>query len=243
LGVKEIMTGYGMTESGAGVTMSRPEDDLAVVMTSVGSVKYAGTAGLSDAPTMLAELKTVDLTNGKDLEPGAEGEIVVRSDTLMSGFWNKPNETDAVFDGTWLRTGDVGRIRSDGQLELTGRTKELYKSGGELVMPKEVEEVIEQIPGVNQSFVIGLPDDTWGEIGCAVILSDPGAELSAEDVIHACRAKLARFKVPKKVIFLNEEDLPLTASGKIQKAKLRDDVVPGLIAPTATSGKVLRRDA
>ncbi len=225
LGVEEIMTGYGMTESGAGVTMTRPENDLELVSTTVGSVKYAGLAGLPDQPDSIAELRTVDPVNGQVLSAGAEGELVIRSPILMSGFWEKPDETAAVFDGTWLHTGDVGRIRADGFVELTGRTKELYKSGGELVMPKEVEEIVGRIEGVDQVFVLGLPDEKWGEIGCAVVVRQPGVSLESEDVLAACRAQLARFKVPKRVVFMESGELPMTPSGKIQKFQLRQDIL------------------
>ena len=226
LGVAEIMTGYGMTESGAGITMTRPEDSLELVSTTVGRVKFAGSAGLLDQPSTIAELRTVDPIDGSVLPPGTEGELVIRSPILLSGFWEKPDETAAVFDGTWLHTGDVGRIRADGFVELTGRTKELYKSGGELVMPKEVEEVIGGIDGVDQVFVLGLPDEKWGEIGCAVVVRrTDAAALESEDILAACRTRLARFKVPKRVVFTTSADLPITPSGKIQKFQLRLDIL------------------
>jgi fatty-acyl-CoA synthase len=125
----------------------------------------------------------------------------------------------AVFDGEWLRTGDVGIVRPEG-VSLTGRTKELYKSGGELVMPKEVEDVIARLDGVSQVYAIGLPDDRWGEIGCAVVVPSPGSTLDAEAVIAHCREHLARFKVPKRVAFRTVDSLPTTPSGKVRKVEL-----------------------
>ena len=224
LGIEEMMTGYGMTESGAGITMSRPEDALETVATTIGRVKYAADAGVRAAGGALAELRTVDPVTSDVLQDGAEGELVIRSPTLMSGYWEKPEETAAALDGEWLHTGDVGRVRPDGFVELTGRTKELYKSGGELVMPKEVEHLIGRIPGVSQVFVIGIPDERWGEVGCAVVVPETGVRLAVDDVIGPCRAGLANFKVPKMVVFTDVGSLPMTASGKIQKFRLVREV-------------------
>ncbi|MDX6233761.1 MAG: fatty-acyl-CoA synthase [Nocardioidaceae bacterium] len=215
----EVITGYGMTESGAGVTMTRPEDSLEVVSRTVGRIKMAGTSGTADDPSALAVVRTVDPTTGAPLPDGTEGELALKAPTLMSGFWEKPDETVAVFDGEWLRTGDVGIVRPEG-VSLTGRTKELYKSGGELVMPKEVEDVIARLDGVSQAYAIGLPDDRWGEIGCAVVVLSPGSTVDAEAVIAHCREHLARFKVPKRVAFRTVDSLPTTPSGKVRKVEL-----------------------
>jgi len=142
----------------------------------------------------------------------------------MAGYWEKPDETAAVLDGDWLRTGDVGRVRPDGCVELTGRTKELFKSGGELVMPKEVESLIGRIAGVSQVFVIGVPDERWGEIGCAVVVPDAEVRLTIADIVGPCREGLANFKVPKLIVFAEARNLPMTASGKVQKFRLLRDV-------------------
>ena len=119
-----------------------------------------------------------------------------------------------------MRSGDLGRVRADGYLELTGRSKELYKSGGELVSPKEVEELLTGHPAVGQAFVVGVPDDRWGEIGCAWIVLSPGASTSEDELIALTREKLARFKVPKRVLFLEAAQLPTTPTGKVQKFRL-----------------------
>lgn len=223
-GVSELLTGYGMTESGAGITMTRPEDSLATVAGTVGQVKLAGASGCGEDPGLLGILKTVDPETGADLVPGSEGEVAIKAPTLMLGFWEKPEETTKVFDGTWLRTGDVGRVTPTG-LSLTGRTKELYKSGGELVMPKEVEEVIARLPEVSQVYVVGLPDERWGEIGCAVVVAAPNAEVDTDGVIAHCKVHLARFKVPKRVVVMSVESLPTTPTGKMQKFQLVKDLV------------------
>jgi fatty-acyl-CoA synthase len=221
LGVAEITTGYGMTECGGAMTLTLPEDPLERHSTTVGRVKLAGAAGLTD--TDLCEYRTIDPLTGDVLPVGAEGELVSRGPTHMLGYWDKPAETAAALGDGWLHSGDVGRVRPDGYVQITGRTKELYKSGGELVMPKEVEELVSSVPGISQVYVAGLPDERWGEIGCAWVVRDDspaGAALTVDDVIGACRDKLARFKVPKQVRFVDVGDLPTTPTGKVQKFRL-----------------------
>jgi len=218
-GVTEIVTGYGMTEVGGAITMTLPEDPLILTSTTVGRLKMAGAAGYADTGA-LAEYRTADPESGELLAVGETGELVSRGATTMIGFWDKPDETARVLQEGWLHSGDLGRIRPDGYFELTGRSKELYKSGGELVMPKEVEEVIARMDGVSQVFAIGVPDERWGESGCAVIVRAPGADVAEEDVIEHCRQKLARFKVPRRVVFVEADRLPVTPNGKVQKFKL-----------------------
>jgi fatty-acyl-CoA synthase len=221
LGVSEITTGYGMTECGGAMTLTLPEDPIEQHSTTVGQIKLAGAAGL--ATGLLCEYRTLDPLTGEVLPGGAEGELVSRGPTHMLGYWDKPDETAAALGDGWLHSGDVGRIRPDGYVQITGRTKELYKSGGELVMPKEVEELLSSLPGISQVYVAGLPDERWGEIGCAWVVRDDsaaGAALTAGDVIGACRDKLARFKVPKQVRFVAAGDLPTTPTGKVQKFRL-----------------------
>jgi fatty-acyl-CoA synthase len=219
LGPTEIVTGYGMTETGGAMTLSLPEDDLEMASLTVGRPKLAGAAGIAGADA-LVEYRTVDPLTGEDLPPGRTGELVSRGPTAMVGFWDKPEETAAAFRDGWLRSGDLGRVRPDGYLEVTGRSKELYKSGGELVMPKEVEELLSAHPGISQVYLVGIPDDRWGEIGCACIVRAPGSVLGPDEVIDVCRAGLARFKVPKHVLFLDADDLPTTPTGKVQKFRL-----------------------
>ncbi|MQA13054.1 MAG: AMP-binding protein [Pseudonocardiaceae bacterium] len=220
LGIDEIVTGYGMTECGGAMTLSLPEDPLERASSTVGRVKLAGVAGLHDRDGDLAHYKTVDPMTGEDLPAGAEGELTSRGPTHMSGFWNKPEETALALQDGWVRSGDLGRVREDGYLQVTGRSKELYKSGGELVMPKEIEELLTQHPGVSQAYAVGVPDERWGEIGCAWIVPEPGAAVTAEELITLCRDKLARFKVPRHVLFTDAAGLPTTPTGKVQKFRL-----------------------
>ncbi|MEU0209575.1 class I adenylate-forming enzyme family protein [Streptomyces canus] len=218
LGVEEITTGYGMTECGGAMTLTLPEDPLERHSGTVGRPKPAGPAGLPDGT--LATYKAIDPLTGEDLPPGAEGELVSRGPTHMRGFWKKPEETAKALRDGWVHSGDLGRVRDDGYLEVTGRTKELYKSGGELVMPKEIEDLLTAHPAISQVYLVGVPDERWGDAGCACVVRAPGADLSAADVVALCKRRLARFKVPKHVLFLDAAELPTTPTGKVQKFRL-----------------------
>ncbi len=219
LGVSEIVTGYGMTESGGAVTLTRPEDPLERTSDTVGRPKMAGPAGIPGTDA-LVQYQAVHPETGAALPPGQEGELVSRGPTTMLGYWNRPDDTAVTLRQGWLHSGDLGVVRDDGYLQVTGRSKELYKSGGELVMPKEIEDLLAAEDKISQVFAIGLPDERWGEIGCVVIVQAPGAALTEADVLAICRAKLARFKVPKRVVFYSSEDLPTTPTGKVQKFRL-----------------------
>ncbi|MGW0036978.1 class I adenylate-forming enzyme family protein [Gordonia sp. NPDC003376] len=239
-GVSEIVTGYGMTECGGAMTLTRPEDPLVLTSTTVGRPKLAGAAGVPGTDE-LCVYSTADPLTGEALPAGDTGELVSHGPTTMVGYWGKPEETAAAL-GTdrVLRSGDLGRVRPDGYLEVTGRSKELYKSGGELVMPKEVEDVVAALDAVSQVFAIGLLDDRWGEIGCLVVVRAPGATITGDEVIAHCKGHLARFKVPKKVVFCDADHLPTTPTGKIQKFRLTD-----LVAKSTTAGdqSTTRKDA
>lgn len=218
-GVSEIVTGYGMTECGGAMTLTFPEDPLELTATTAGRPKIAGVAGVEGSDDLVA-YRTVDPETGDALATGATGELVSAGPTMMAGFWNKPAETALALREGWLHSGDLGRIREDGYLLVTGRSKELYKSGGELVMPKEIEDLLAAHEAVSQVFAIGVRDERWGEIGCAVIVPTPDAQLTEESVLAYCKQHLARFKVPRRVLFLDADDLPKTPTGKVQKFKL-----------------------
>jgi fatty-acyl-CoA synthase len=218
-GVSEIVTGYGMTECGGAMTLTRPEDSLELTSDTVGCPKVAGPAGVPGTGA-LVQYRAVHPDTGAALPPGQEGELVSRGPTTMLGYWNRPDDTAAALRHGWLHSGDLGVVRDDGYLQVTGRSKELYKSGGELVMPKEIEDLLAADDAISQVFAVGLPDERWGEIGCVVIVPAPGSVLTEADVLATCRAKLARFKVPKRVVFCHADDLPTTPTGKVQKFRL-----------------------
>jgi fatty-acyl-CoA synthase len=219
LGVTEITTGYGMTECGGAMTLTLPEDPLEVHASTVGRPKLAGAAGVAPSGD-LCVYQTVDPMTGEDLPAGTEGELASTGPTHMLGYWNKPDETAQALRGGWVYSGDLGVVQPDGYLRVTGRSKELYKSGGELVMPREIEDLLTRHPGVSQAFAVGVADERWGDAGCAWIVPEPGAAVSTDELLALCREKLARFKVPKHIMFLEPGDLPTTPTGKVQKFRL-----------------------
>jgi fatty-acyl-CoA synthase len=223
LGAPQLVTAYGMSETSAATTFTRPGGPVDDLVHTVGWPKPAGIAGEAALDGGLAEYKAVDQVTGADLPRGQEGELVARGPIVSSGYFEQPEATTAAaMPGGWLRSGDLGYVREDGALVLTGRAKDVYKCGGELVMPTEVEACLTRHPGIAQAYVVGVPDPRMGEVGCAWIVPAEQAELDAEEVIGYCRAGLARFKVPAYVLFTTAGQLPLTVSGKVQKFKLAE---------------------
>ena len=156
---------------------------------------------------------------GRDVTRGARGEIVVRGPIVMTGYWRRPEETTQSRIDGWHRTGDLGVMDDEGNVSLVGRLKELYISGGENVYPAEVEDVLMRMPQIADAGVIGIPDEKWGETGLAVVVAAPGETVTEDEVIAYCRDKLAGYKRPRKVQFI--EALPRTLTGKILKKDLR----------------------
>lgn len=221
LGLTELITGYGMTELSAATTLTDPDGTLDQLTDTVGRIINGGAAGIAEIGGLVAEYRTCDPYSGEMLADGAEGELVCRSPMATSGYFELPERTAELFlEGGWLRSGDLGRILPDGFMQLTGRSKELYKSGGELVAPKEVEDILIAHDAVSQAYVIGIPDDRWGEIGGAWIVPADGAEATDAELIAWCQARLAKFKWPRHVFFTTADGLPTTPTGKVQKFEL-----------------------
>ncbi|MEC9345911.1 MAG: AMP-binding protein [Pseudomonadota bacterium] len=221
LDLPELITGYGMTELSAATTLTDPDGTLDQLTDTVGRIVNGGPAGLPELGGIVAEYRTCDPFTGEMLPDGAEGELVCRSPMATSGYFELPERTAELFlPGGWLRSGDLGRVLPGGFLQLTGRSKELYKSGGELVAPKEVEEVLVAHDGVSQAYVIGLPDERWGEIGAAWIVPTNSPATTEPELIAWCQERLAKFKWPRHVFFTTAEDLPKTPTGKVQKFEL-----------------------
>jgi fatty-acyl-CoA synthase len=220
LGVTEMVTGYGMTECGGAMTLTLPEDPISKHVETVGRPKLAGAAGMPERDGDLVEYAVADPMTGDRLPDGEEGELISRGPTMMIAFWGKPEETAKTLRGGWVYSGDLGRVTPEGYVQVTGRSKELYKSGGELVMPKEIEELLCAHEGVSQAFAVGVPDERWGEIGLVWIVRAPGSTVTEQEIIALCRENLARFKVPKHILFTRAEELPLTPTGKVQKFRL-----------------------
>lgn len=229
LEVEQLVTAYGMTETSAASTFTLPGGPLDDLEQTVGYPKPGGIASDPVLDGRVIDYKTVDPVSGADLPPGAEGELAARGPVITPGYFQEPAATAAaMLPGGWLRSGDLGYIRADGALVLTGRAKDLYKCGGELVMPAEVEEILNRRADVVQAFVVGVPDARMGEVGCAWVVPERDAELDPETVMAACRVELARFKVPAYVFLVSADELPLTASGKVQKFRLAQRAIEQL---------------
>jgi O-succinylbenzoate-CoA ligase len=200
----EVVQGYALTESCGGGTLLLSEDAL----------RKAGSAGRA---TMFTDVR-VRSDDGVISEQG-EGEVVIKSDILLKEYWNRPDATRDAFDNGWFRTGDIGEIDDEGYLYIKDRLKDMIISGGENIYPAEIESVIIGIPGVSEVAVIGLTDEKWGEIACAIVVADQ-SEVSEQQIVEFCGTRLARYKLPKKVIFT--EAIPRNPTGKILKRVLRD---------------------
>jgi len=170
-------------------------------------------------PVFHAEVRIVD-RQGRACAPGRVGEIVVRGSIMMTEYWQDPVKTEDTIRGGWLHTGDLARMDDDGYFYLIDRAKDMFISGGENVYPAEVERVLRNHPAVEDIAVIGIPDETWGEVGCAFVKTRPGADIRGEALIGFCEGQLARYKWPKQVIFA--ADFPRTALGKVRKTVLRE---------------------
>jgi long-chain acyl-CoA synthetase len=155
---------------------------------------------------------------GQFLPPGEIGEVLVRGDVVMAGYWEQPRATDDALAGGWLHTGDVGSFDSDGYLTLRDRSKDLIVTGGNNVYPREVEEVLLQVPGVSEIAVVGRPDPEWGETIVAFVVT-PERTPSESELDAACLAALARFKRPREYRFVS--GLPKNSYGKVLKKELR----------------------
>ncbi|GCD88623.1 class I adenylate-forming enzyme family protein [Nocardioides sp. LS1] len=197
---------FGITEAGACVTAVPPAADPGV----------SGAVGL---PVLHARCRVQDV-NGSDLDLGQIGELQISGDVVSVGYWRNQEATESAFtrDG-WLRTGDAAAIREDGQVVLVDRWKDMYISGGENVYPAEVENVLTDHPGVAQAAVVGVPDPKWGETGVAFVMAAADAVLEEAEVRAFCLERLARFKVPGRVVVV--QDFPRNATGKTLKGELR----------------------
>jgi len=170
-------------------------------------------------PYEWVELRVVDPATGEDLPPHAVGEVWLRAPNVMAGYFNRPEETAAAVTDGWLRTGDGGYLDEEGYLFLTDRVKDMIVSGGENVYPIEVEEVLAGHPDVADVAVIGVPDERWGEAVKAFVIARDGRALAAADLLAFARERLAGYKLPRSIEFV--EDLPRTPTGKVLKRELR----------------------
>ncbi len=207
-----FLSGYGMSEFGVGAALS-----------ALDSTEEQCTEA-SGFPAPGYEIRVVDPASGLDQPPGVPGEILVRSYMTMQGYYGKPAETAHALDREgWLHSGDMGIMRSDGHLRFMGRYNDMLKIGGENVDPMEVEAFLMSLTGVNLVAVVSYPDARLSEVGVAFVKREPGHALTDGDVLAQCKGRIASFKIPRHVIFV--DDFPMTSSGKIQKVKLRDEAL------------------
>jgi fatty-acyl-CoA synthase len=204
-----LVSGFGMSEIGVGACIS--------FLTSTEEQRCEA----SGFPLPGYEIKVVDPETGEEQPKEIPGEILVRAYMVMQGYYNKPEETAKTIDkDDWLHTGDMGVIREDGHLRFIGRFKEMLKTGGENVDPMEVEAYLLGHPAIHQVAIVGFPDARLSEVGVAFVQLKPGKNMIEDDVTSYCRGKIATFKIPRHVIFV--EDFPMTASGKIKKVTLKE---------------------
>ncbi|MBX9616344.1 MAG: AMP-binding protein [Caulobacteraceae bacterium] len=214
----EITTGYGMSECTASTTVTRPDDPTDRLKTTNGRLRDVGPAGDPAIGNRIVDYRVVDPKSGMVLAPGEVGELMARGPGVTAGYFDKPEATAEAFDADgWLHTGDLGQIDVDGYLTLVGRVKESYRCGGEQVTPSEIEDVLMVHPAVLQAHVAPVPDDRMGEVGVAFIVTRAGHALEPQALIDWCAARLARFKVPRHILAITADEVPLTASGRPRK--------------------------
>ncbi len=201
-----LSNSYGQTESVGSICFAGPTDNIDELANSVG------------APVPLYDVRIVN-DKGEKVSVGESGEIQVRGDFIMAGYLNQPEKTaETIDDKGWLKTGDLGELRKDGNVTLVGRLKEMFKSGGYNVYPREIEQVIEEYQGVALVAVVSINDDLFGEVGIAYIQPNEEIVIDFDKLKSYCKDKMANYKVPKQFVIL--ESLPLLPIGKIDKKAL-----------------------
>ena len=199
--------GYGLTEVGVNC-FSATDDDAARKPGSVGK------------PIFHSAMRIVDPEMGADVADGATGELLISGPHVTSGYWRKPEATAAAIQDGWFHTGDMAHRDAEGYYFIDGRYKDMIKSGGENIYAAEVEGVFRQHPAVKDAALIGKPDPTWGEIGVMIVVCAEGAAVDGDVLRAFCGERLARYKLPKEIIFVDA--LPYSPYGKVEKAKLRE---------------------
>lgn len=205
LGIHPLLSTYGMTENTISTSFNAWDDPVEVCCRNRAPL-------LSDC-----EVRIVDPVTLQSVAPGQDGEVWCRGETVMMGYYKDPDATRATVtpDG-WLRTGDIGNFDENGYLAITGRLKEMLKIGGTNTSPIEIEQYLAGHPGIKSSVVVGVPDERLGQVPYAFVQAEPGSRLSAQDVMDYCAARIAHYKVPRYVRFVDE--FPRTETGKIKRA-------------------------
>ena len=205
----DITIAYGLTEGSPVMTQTSTDDPVELRVSTVGQ----------HLPGI--EVRIVDPETNREVPPGTQGEVVCRGYNVMKGYYNMPEATAEAIDAEgWLHSGDLGTMDDEGYVNIVGRIKDMIIRGGENVYPREIEEYLLTMPGVKDIQVAGIASAKYGEeVGAFVICKD-GARVAEDDVRDFCRGRISRFKVPRYVFFV--DSFPMTASGKIQKYKLKE---------------------
>jgi fatty-acyl-CoA synthase len=205
----EMTICYGLTETSPVFTQTTTDDTLERKCETVGR-KHDD-----------VEVRVIDPETGGECPVDVPGELCCRGYNIMKGYYKMPEGTANAIDADgWLHSGDIGTVDADGYYRITGRIKDMIIRGGENIYPREIEEFLYTMPGVEDAQVVGVPDPKYGEVVGAFVRRKAGADLTEGDVQEYARARMARYKAPKYVLFVDE--FPMTASGKIQKYKLRE---------------------
>ena len=213
--LSELTITYGQTECSPGMTMSRTDDPLELRVSTVGKLLPQ------------TEGKIVNPETGAEVPRGTPGEILTRGYHVMKGYYKMPEATrQAIDENGWLHTGDIGTMDEDGNFRITGRLKDMIIRGGENIYPREIEEFMYTHPMIRDVQVIGVPDEKYGEEVCACVIFKDGCSATDEELIEFVRSGMSRYKAPRYIMRLSE--FPMTASGKIQKFKLREMGVEAL---------------
>jgi fatty-acyl-CoA synthase len=189
-------------------------------MTDEESVTKTGSVG---RPIFHSRMRLVNPGTGEEVAVGQPGELLIWGPHVCAGYWRNPEATAASLREGWFYTGDMARQDEDGYFYIVGRFKDMIKSGGENVYAAEVETIFRDHPAVADAALIGQPDEKWGEVGLMVVILKPGQTADEAALLNFCQGKLARFKIPKRVVFA--DTLPYTPYGKVEKAKLREKYV------------------
>jgi fatty-acyl-CoA synthase len=205
----ELIIVYGLTEASPGMTATRTDDPPEVRATTVGKA------------LPFVDVKVMDPETGEECPPGVQGELICKGYNIMKGYYKMPEATEKAIDNNgWLHSGDLGVMDEHGYFKVTGRIKDMIIRGGENIYPREIENFLYNMPEIENIEVAGVPSKKYGEQVGAFIKLKNGAKIEEADVQEFCRGQIARYKIPKYVFFVDE--FPMTASGKIQKYKLRD---------------------
>lgn len=202
-----LVSGFGMSEAG---TVFGTPTDIDLIRSKPGSV------GVS-APGL--EIRLVD-GSGNDCQPGEAGELWLRGDSLLLGYWrDEANTREAFAEGNWFKTGDIARCDEEGFFWIVDRKKDMFISGGENIYPAEIEALLAGYPGIKEAAVVGIPDPQWGEVGCLAVVPDSGHIIDEAALTVYLKQRLASYKIPKQLVTLDA--LPRTSTGKLQKAALK----------------------